>query len=89
MIKGTKHIFQNPFFFLKKHCCPNCNAKMKAVKVSKVLNSNSPEARNYDFSLGDTYLSGDIKFIYKMLECPNCKTRFSAEELTKAKTAAK
>ncbi|MBQ7385912.1 MAG: hypothetical protein IJW04_05325 [Ruminococcus sp.] len=83
MISGVKHVNSNPFFFFKKHYCPKCSEKLKVVKESKIVNSNSPEAKNYDFSLGDTYLSGDVKIIFKMLECPKCKTRFSAEEIKK------
>ena len=83
MILGVKHVNSNPFFFFKKHYCPKCSEKLKVVKESKIVNSNSPDAKNYDFSLGDTYLSGDVKFIFKMLECPKCKTRFSAEEIKK------
>ncbi len=83
MISGTKHIVSNPFFFLKKHYCQKCNAKLNVVKDSKIVNSNSPEAQNYDFSLGDTYLVGDVKFVFKVLECPDCKTRFSKNDFKK------
>ena len=81
MISGVKHINSHPFFFMKKHYCPKCNDKLSVIKVSKIVNSNSADAKNYDFSLGGTYLSGDVKFVYKMLECPICKTRFSVEEV--------
>ncbi|MBR3987829.1 MAG: hypothetical protein IKK10_00810 [Clostridia bacterium] len=86
MISGVKHINSHPFFFLKKRYCLKCNTKLNVIKDSKIVNSNSPEAPNYDFSMGDTFLSGDVKFIYKMLKCPNCKTRFSADEIIKAKS---
>lgn len=85
MISGIKHINSHPFFFMKRHYCSKCNEKLKVVKVSRIVNSNSADAKNYDFSLGDTYLSGDVKFVYKMLECPKCKVRFSAEEIINAK----
>ena len=85
MISGVKHINSHPFFFLKKHYCPKCNEKLKVVKEFKIINSNSAEAKNYDFSMVDTYLSGDVKFIFKKLECTKCKVRFSAEEIINAK----
>lgn len=81
MISGIKHVSSNPFFFSKKHYCPKCSEKLKVIKESKIVNSNSPEAKNYDFSMGDTYLSGDVKFIYKKFECPKCKVRFSVDEI--------
>lgn len=84
MISGVKHINSNPFFFFKQHYCPKCNEKLKVVKESKIVNSKSPEAKNYDFSLGDTYLRGDVKFIFKKLECPKCKIHFTPEEIIKA-----
>lgn len=72
MITGKKYTSFHPFFFMKKHYCPQCKVKMQVVKLSKIINSNSPEAKNYDFSNGDTFLTGDVEFITKALKCPEC-----------------
>lgn len=81
MISGTKRILQNPFYFLRKHYCPNCKTQLKVVKVSKIVSSYSYEAKNYDFSLGDTFLQDDVKFVFKEFECPECKMHLTADEI--------
>jgi hypothetical protein len=49
---------------------------------SKVVNSKSPEAKDFDFSLDhDTDMVGNIKFTWTVFECPVCKRRFSVKEM--------
>ncbi len=62
-IHGIKREWRNPIFCLKKHDCPICGRLLRKVKISKVVNSNSEEAKDFDFSNGDTYLTGNIKFV--------------------------
>ena len=48
-IKGYSFKCENPFFvYFKKHYCPQCNSKLLRRKVSKIINANSEEAKNYD-----------------------------------------
>ncbi len=47
-----EHFF---YTFLKKHYCPNCGNKLLRKKVSVVINSESPEAKNYDFNSALTH----------------------------------
>ena len=88
MISGKKYICSHPFFFLRKHYCPDCGAKMNVTKASKIVNSNSPEAKNYDFSSGDTFLVGDVEFIFKVFECPDCKICLTVDEMKKHECTA-
>ena len=55
MKKAIKYIYAaNPFYVhLKKHVCPKCGSKAELRYVSKIVNSKSPEAKDYDFSAGD------------------------------------
>ena len=55
MRKAIKYIYDaNPFYVhWKKHFCPKCGKKLELRYVSKIVNSNSPEAKDYDFSVGD------------------------------------
>lgn len=59
MKKAIKYISDaNPFYVhLKKHVCPKCGSKVELRYVSKIVNSKSPEAKDYDFSVGDIFLS--------------------------------
>ena len=58
MIVGKKYI-NNAIFYtvFKKHYCPVCGTKLTRIKTSKRVNSTSPEAKNYDFTLGDSFMS--------------------------------
>ncbi len=82
MIVGRKY-FNNDVFYtkLKKHYCPQCGEQVSCVKVSKIVNSKSSEAKNFDFAVGDSFMSGDIKFIWKEFYCSNCKIKISVDEM--------
>ena len=81
-MKSKKFIGDSWFYTnLKKHCCPTCNEKLEVIKVSKVVNSKSQEAKNYDFSLGDSFMVGDVEFIWNEFYCPVCDKRVSIDEM--------
>lgn len=81
MIHGIKYFNNDVFYLMKKHYCPDCNNLLKKVKVSRVVNSRSLESKNYDFSGIDGYLYGNVKFIWKELECPNCNRHITTGEM--------
>ena len=81
-IHGVKRIWSSPIFLhFKKHYCPACNSELKPTKVSKVVNSKSEEAKNFDFSAGDVYMLGNIKFIWTELKCMDCNCTYSIKEM--------
>lgn len=82
MIVGKKYI-NNAIFYtaFKKHYCPVCGTKLTRIKTSKRVNSTSPEAKNYDFTLGDSFMVGDVEFIWKEFYCPTCKKRIPIDEM--------
>ena len=85
MIHGVKY-FNNDVRYLKKeHFCPDCKSKLETVKVTKVVNHKSPEAKDFDFGLGTGTgrigLLGNIKFVWKEFECPSCKRHLSVKEM--------
>jgi hypothetical protein len=76
--------WDNPMYlFLKKHKCPSCNNKITPKKVRKVINSKSVEAKEYDFSCGDSYLIGDVEFTFYIFNCEKCTKEFKIEEIRK------
>ena len=85
MRKAIKYIYgASPFYVhWKKHYCPNCGDKVELRYVSKVVNSKSPEAKNFDFSVGDTYFVGDVEFRTRYFYCPKCQLDISIEEMKK------
>ena len=82
MPHGYKREYNDVFYFKKDHFCPDCKTKLEKVPVSKVVNSRSPEAKDFDFSMGsDTYAVGDIQFTWDEFECPNCKKHLTVNEM--------
>ncbi len=90
-VHGVKREWDSPIFCLKKHYCPLCNQRLEKIKLETIVNSASPEAKNYDFSNagGDTYLIGNIKFIKTAFRCNQCGKTYSIYELKKAEKASK
>ncbi len=72
-----EHFF---YTFLKKHYCPNCGNKLLRKKVSVVINSESPEAKDYDFEVADTIVKGDMKFTHIELYCNQCNKYYAIKK---------
>ena len=82
MPQGYKRECNDIFYFRKVHFCPECKTKLEKVPVSKVINSRSPEAKDFDFSMpGGNFAVGDIQFTWDEFECPNCKKHFTVNEM--------
>lgn len=76
----------NPFYVhWKKHFCPECGTRLKTAYDSVIINSNSPEAKNYDFSVaaGDYHLTGDVEFRTSYFKCTKCEFSIPFDEMKK------
>ena len=69
------------YVYLKKHYCHICGGKVKVTYTSKTVNSKSPEAKNYDFSVGDTYYVGNVEFRICHFRCLDCQSDISFEDM--------
>ena len=87
MANGFKYQFEGGLFylFIKKHYCPQCKNKLIRKKQSKVVNSSSEEAKDYDFLQVDTFLVGNIKFINYYFECSKCNRIYTIKEMKQLK----
>ena len=47
------------------------------------MNSRSPEAKDFDFSTFDSYMIGNVKFIWTEFQCPACGKQISIDEMKK------
>lgn len=88
MIHGKKYFNKDVgYVTFTRHYCPQCNNKLKTVKISKIINSKSSEAKDFNFYFGGAphgiHVTGDVKFIWKEFKCPNCDMHFTVEELKK------
>lgn len=78
----VQRLFKNPFYVnCKKHYCNDCGKLMEKIKVSKIVNSNSAEANDYNFHFVDSYMIGDVKFIWTEFQCPKCKKQITIDEM--------
>lgn len=68
-------------YISKKHYCPKCDKRLIVAYESIVINSHSPEAKDYDFSVSDTTLEGDVEFRKSFFECPSCGMQISFAEM--------
>lgn len=85
MKKAIKYIYDaNPFYVhFKKHVCPKCGGKVELRYVNKTVNSKSPEAKDFDFSVGDSFFVGDVEFRIRCFYCANCLLDISFKEMKK------
>jgi len=90
-VHHVKRIWSRPLFMkFGKHYCPVCGEELKKQKVSKITNSRSEEAKNYDFSFaGDGYMSGNVKFIWTEFACLKCNKNYSVNDVYKAEKVKK
>lgn len=85
MKKAIKYVCDANLFYVryKKHFCPKCGKKLKLRYIRKIVNSKSPEAKNYDFSLGDTFFVGDVEFRTLCFFCDNCQSSIPFQDMKK------
>lgn len=80
-IHGVKREWSYQIGSLKKHYCPCCGEKLKKIRPSEVVNSKSEEAKNYDFSNGDAFMVGNVKFIRTVFRCNKCGKTYTIKEV--------
>ena len=81
---GKKVVYQDVMYLRKNHFCPTCEGKVDIVDVSRIVDSNSAEAENFDFSLSrKTQMVGEIEFHWKEFECKECAKRYTIDEMKK------
>ena len=82
MPHGYKREYNDVLYFKKDHFCPDCKTKLEKVPVSKIVNSRSHEAKDFDFSMpGGNFTVGDVQFTWDEFECPNCKKHLTVNEM--------
>lgn len=80
-------------YLARKHLCPNCQMELNKIKVSKIVNSRSEEAKNMPKMHSQTMIGsrgikfrsynyvGNVKYVWKELECPNCHLHFTVDQM--------
>ncbi len=80
-MKGYSFNCENLFYvFLKKHYCPDCGNKLFRKTISKIVNSKSSKAKEYDFEVADITVKGDMKFTHIEFYCNQCNKYYTVKE---------
>lgn len=80
-IKGYRFTCERPFFvYFKRHYCPICGQILLRKKVSKVVHSDSEEAKDYNFEIADNYVKGNVRFSHIEFFCPACQKYYTVKE---------
>ena len=66
---------------VESHFCLNCHALLDVVKKEKIVNSESEEAKDFDFSSDEGRRIGNIKFIYDVFHCAKCDSEYSIRDV--------
>lgn len=83
-IHGKRYSISSPFFaYFKKHYCTKCSSQLSVRFKSKIVNSESPEAKYYDFTVADGYVRGNVDFRTAILQCYNCGAEYKIDEMRK------
>ena len=88
MLHGVEYINEDVFYMSKSHFCPDCKTKLKKVKASKVINTvsqNSEDIKELATRLHikniQTEYVGNVKYVWKEFECPDCKRHITVSEM--------
>jgi hypothetical protein len=83
-MKNKSIQIDSPIYVNKKlHKCPKCHNKIIPKKIKKIINSNSIDAKNYDFSCGDSFITGNVEFTLFIFYCENCNKEYEVKEIKK------
>jgi len=55
-----------------EHYCPYCNGALEVKTKKQIVNSESEEAKHFDFSSDGGRLQGNIEFRWDVYYCANC-----------------
>lgn len=80
---GVSRTFYSPLYVhFRDHFCPECSAKLRVIKISKVVNSKSNEAKYFDFrGVDGTSMIGDVNFIWNEFKCPKCGLQITVQAM--------
>lgn len=99
MIHGVRYVRQDVKYISQRHVCPICNTSLSVIKVFKVINSNSEEAKSIPSILPSTVIGnrglkfrnystiGNIKWYWKEFKCQNCCRRFTVDQMKQIEAA--
>ena len=70
---------------LKNYYCPYCRTFLRVVRETRVVNSASEEAKDFDFSsaMEGSSMIGNVQFSFDAFYCPKCDARINITKMLK------
>ena len=68
------------YIYIKKHHCPICDLIMTVRRKSTIINTDSPDAKYYNF-YNDSNYSGYIEYRTSIFYCQNCENEMTVEDM--------
>ena len=70
-------------YMKKRKYCLACGEILENKKRVKIVNSQSEEAKNYNFHYVDGYYYGNVRFIILYFACPKCGKEYEVRDYVK------
>ena len=68
----------------KIHYCPVCESNLVVIKVNRIIESNSEDAKEFDLSIGsEGHLFGKVRVVWDEFKCRRCNVRYKLNEIKK------
>ena len=64
-----------------KNYCPYCRGLLQVKRKTQIVNSESEEARKFDFSMHGGSQKGNIRFTWDVYYCENCDKELSIADI--------
>ncbi|GHV78035.1 hypothetical protein AGMMS49942_28560 [Spirochaetia bacterium] len=78
---GSLLIITNPTnTFIKKHFCPYCQSKLETRMDTKIVNTHSPEAKEFDRFIDIDFI-GDVEVSYYVFHCEACDKEYKLDDI--------
>lgn len=91
-MKNKKWQWDSPIYVhLKKHFCPVCCNQLTVKRIRQIVNSESKEAQEFDFSFpGDGgFMRGNVEFSFEVFNCDTCNKKYTVKEMKKIEKKTK
>ena len=66
---------------LQKHTCPNCQKRLKLVKMKKTVKARTKKAMDFGYFTPGRTVGEKTKYIWYEFKCPECGAQFRENTL--------
>ena len=64
-----------------EHYCPYCHSGLQVKKKTQIVNSETEEAKHFDFSTSEGRLRGNVRFSWDVFYCVKCDIELPVDDI--------